>query len=631
MLLLAAYKPIQFLEAWGDVGLYQEYAQDILSPPHLLPREYPPVAVGIFVLPQLIWPQHYLEIFMLLATLAAWLTVLLVEQMSGKGWWLLLYCALGAWGTLFVRYDSFVVLFTVLAYAAARRHAWIGAQLLLLIGVSLKLYPALLMPLVLIEEWRTTRRLPWRTALVSGGVLGAVFGGVWAFDPDALAGMLTYHQARPLEVESIGASLAWLLGPTKRHVSFGSLNLLSGHSSWIIQWLTVAGAGVLAASYGLFWHGRLRPAQAWAFTLLAAITTSKVFSMQYLLWVLPFVALQEGRDREPQAEPHSYRWLWAQICILTSLVYPIAFDLAEHVVFMSLVTIRNALWIIAGLALLNPKLPTTVWRRIKHRSTMELGRRHGNLSLLVALFLVLVAGNILSLNHVTANSERPDVGADDWMSFTFDNFGDGEVDQAGVTYRWSGPRSAMDIPIGANVLQPSLALKIGGLPATAPSPRRVYLQADDAPWMTVAMPAEARRYHLLLPPPTLRDGWLRLTLMSATSRVLPDARELGVRVDDIAVEWPTHTWVLPLWQSLLCQWIVVVIAITLARWAGATGPTVIVLGGGVTLLLSWVASRQLFLRTGWEWRLIIGGLILLGTGWSLPPLRRVKSSTLRRK
>lgn len=49
---------------------------------------------------------------------------------------------------LFVRFDIFVVCVTVLAFASAQRQGWLLAQILLALGMGLKLYPVVLMPLV---------------------------------------------------------------------------------------------------------------------------------------------------------------------------------------------------------------------------------------------------------------------------------------------------------------------------------------------------------------------------------------------------------------------------------------------------------------------------------------------------
>jgi hypothetical protein len=366
-LLLVAYTPAHVFRSTDDVILYQRYAQDILANLVELPQEYPPLAAGIFVLPQLMLPNYYTLGFVLLAMLATCLIVLIVDRLNRGGWWLLLYLALGAWGPLFFRFDIFVVLLTVLAFVAATRQRWLLAQVILALGVALKIYPLVLMPLIVLWQWRVTCRLPLSSLFGSAMLLVLVFGTMWLISPAQMVGMLHYHGDRPLELESIGASIAWLLGPVTFEPSFGSGNVISPLSSVIITSLTSASIVLLLVVYGCFLRGYLRPAAAWALTLLFAVATSKVFSTQYLLWPLPFVVLATGIFQ--RAMPRPYLWLWAVICALTSLIFPIGFRSMPVDLVMNLIVLRNVLWLIAsGLALHFCALPipyTCAQRRIE--------------------------------------------------------------------------------------------------------------------------------------------------------------------------------------------------------------------------------------------------------------------------
>src|SRR3712207_5355737 len=294
LFLLVSTQLALFFRSTGDVRLYQAYAQRALATPMELPREYPALSIVLFVLPQLLAPQYYMLGFSLLAAFALWLTVLVVDRLSGQGWWLMLYLALGAFGTLFFRYDIVVVPLTVLAFAATTRQRWLLAQALLALGVALKLYPLILMPLVVVDEWRTTRRFPLQSIL--GGAVGLLLaiGSMLLLAPAQTMGMVRYHRDRPLEFEAVGASLAWLTGPTTAEFSFGSWNLISPLAPVLIALLTAANVVLLLAVYGGYGWGHLSRVGAWLLALLVALATSKVFSTQYLQWVLPFVALATG-------------------------------------------------------------------------------------------------------------------------------------------------------------------------------------------------------------------------------------------------------------------------------------------------------------------------------------------------
>jgi hypothetical protein len=347
----------------GDVWLYRDYAQKALADPPELPREYPPLSTALFVVPQLLSPDRYMLGWTLWAAFAMWLVVLAVDWLSGRGWWLLLLLTLGAWGTAAFRFDIFVVLVTVLAFAAASRRRWVLAQCLLALAVALKLYPIILMPLVVVWQWRETRRLPISAALGGAGGLLAAIGSMWLVDPAQLAGLLAYHGQRPLEIESLGASLAWLRGPQSSitvDFSFGSFNLLTPSDGVLIPALSVATVMLLLLLYGWYAVGRIGPASAWALTLLISIATSKVFSTQYLIWPLPFVVLAAMEFNGSRRWAIGHWTVWVLIAFCTGLVYPLGFYWSYAIFetgrmpvwLISLITIRNVLWLLACVVLL---------------------------------------------------------------------------------------------------------------------------------------------------------------------------------------------------------------------------------------------------------------------------------------
>ncbi len=247
-------------------------------------------------MPQVVAPGLYLAVFALLATLTAW-GILLVTQRLGGDSRLLLIAFIFVWGSVFFRLDGFVVLPTVLAYWATRKQRWLLAQGLLGVSVALKLYPLVLLPLVVLAEWRATRRLPWRSAL--GGVVSLLLvAGSWAaLAPEQARGLLAYHHDRPLECESIPAVIAWLLGPVEMEFTYGSFNLATPLEARLLTGAMVACILLLLVVYAAVAFGRAPGAVGWMLVLLVLIATSKVFSPQYLLWVLPFVVLAVGETK----------------------------------------------------------------------------------------------------------------------------------------------------------------------------------------------------------------------------------------------------------------------------------------------------------------------------------------------
>lgn len=92
-------------------------------------------------------------------------------------------------------------------------------------------------------------------------------------------------------------------------------------------------------------RGKLAWERAFLAALCIVVVTNKVFSPQYLIWVLPFAALIDGFDV-----------LWLAVCVLTSLDFPVFYHIyglcmpADKVVyppiFLASLAVRNGLLLI---------------------------------------------------------------------------------------------------------------------------------------------------------------------------------------------------------------------------------------------------------------------------------------------
>jgi Glycosyltransferase family 87 len=317
----------------GDVALYHEDAVRFWagSPPlRQLPAEYPVLALVPFSLTVAPPVPDYVTLFALwmLALLLAGLMAIARRESPRAAEVCAVYLALGGWGTLLGRYDLVPAAITVAAWWAARERRFSLAYVLLAAGALLKLYPALLVPVVLIEHSRALgreplRSLPARPVLAGAGlfcgIVAAGFLVAFALDPRGWLGPFTYNAGRPLQVESLPATLLWagsLAGfPVAPDKSFRSDNLV-GQLSGVIGLAAVA-----ALAAGLLWvwwsqaTGRLGFARALTGSLLVVICTGRVLSPQYLIWVLPLVAIVDG----------GYDPLWLLICLLTTLVFPFVY------------------------------------------------------------------------------------------------------------------------------------------------------------------------------------------------------------------------------------------------------------------------------------------------------------------
>lgn len=350
--------------AKGDVGGYYHSALAFWAghpPLRTPPVEYPPGAVLPFALTLAPIGDPVLA-FLLGAALAFVLGYVLFARVSGRraANRYALYGLVGAQGTLLDRYDLFPALLTLGALWLAQRKHFALAYALLAGGVALKLYPAILIPAVAIAQWRAfgpTSGTPAakRVGRVAGGVaICALLVGVSTVLPMLLSadGMsaLRYALNRPVQVESLQGTLVWLgmlRGiPTRMVWNFGSQNFIGALA------MALPGPALIVMVAGCAWiylrqlRGTLSVSWAFLALLCVLVVTSKVFSAQYIMWLLPIAA-----------EAGGYELLWIAVAALTSLDYPLLFPfshgippLADVWPYLLTVALRNVL--LAGLTAL---------------------------------------------------------------------------------------------------------------------------------------------------------------------------------------------------------------------------------------------------------------------------------------
>ncbi|MGO8950242.1 MAG: glycosyltransferase 87 family protein [Ktedonobacterales bacterium] len=389
-LLIGALVVTQVLSAklWmlpnGDVDEYYAYAVAFwTSHPlfHSLPAEYPPLAIIPFtltLLPDL--PNYYHQVF------AVWMGALVVAGYIGflrfaghtRAIMYAVYLLLGTSATLLARYDIVPALATLAALWLAERGRFGYAYVFIAAGVLLKLYPAFLIPIVVIEQWRQAdAQLPtgtshstseavdrrhvnlvrtatqfWQRAatqralrgllLCAGLVLGflAIF---YVLNPAGTLSGFLYANNRPLQVESTPASILWLGSifgiPAYPNYSFTSLNFVGPLDVFLKP------ASAVALVCGCLWvysrqaRAKLTVSQAFLACLGIVLVTNKIFSPQYLIWIIPIVAYVEGLDL-----------FWVAICFLTWCDYPIIYQLHHPIQtvpyswqFMPVLALRNGL------------------------------------------------------------------------------------------------------------------------------------------------------------------------------------------------------------------------------------------------------------------------------------------------
>jgi hypothetical protein len=348
----------------GDITEYHRYAQAFWlgSPPlRSLPAEYPLLSLVPFTLTVLPPLHDFVSVFavwMLLAFGAGYLVIRRRES-ARTAEVLGVYLALGCFATVLGRFDLLPAATTVLAYWAARDRRFTLAYAALAAGTLLKLYPLFLVPIVVLEQYRVLGLHPLgvappravlRGVALFGAAVVALFGLSALLEPSAWLGPFTYNVGRPLQVESVPASLLWLSGllglPVAPDHSFHSYNMVGRIAGGLSL---LAELGLVGGCLWVYWQqlsGRLDLGRAVALCLLIIVSTDRVFSPQYLMWILPMVAIVEAR----------YDRAWLAICALTTLIFPYAYDLAGlhgtgtpayPFFFPALIALRNALLVFA--------------------------------------------------------------------------------------------------------------------------------------------------------------------------------------------------------------------------------------------------------------------------------------------
>jgi uncharacterized membrane protein len=202
-----------------------------------------------------------------------------------------------------VNWDLLAVLFTAGALWAWARGRPLLAGVMVGLGVATKLYPLFLLGAFLVDVlWtdghRTRRRLDlWSTAL-----LGAAAAWVVANLPALLSGVgawkvfWTFNSNRGADLGSL-----WLVAQQLRtypHGDAGSTATIDPHLINTVSGVLLAIACAAILVLGLRAPARPRVAQVAFLVVAAFLVVNKVYSPQYVLWLLPLAVLARPRWRD---------------------------------------------------------------------------------------------------------------------------------------------------------------------------------------------------------------------------------------------------------------------------------------------------------------------------------------------
>lgn len=301
----------------ADSGVYERYAERVLAgelPYRDFSLEYPPLAL-VPALPTALLTRTHDQFYVVYAGLLA-LTgavgVLLVARTlvvlgrpvrQRRVALAALAASPLAFGSVALsRFDLAAATLTALAVLLVVTGRLRPAALVLGLATATKLYPVLLLPLVVSWAWR---RSGPRAALATGGAgVGAALAVYLPFlllAPGGVADSFRYNLDRPLQMESLGAAAlvaAHQLAGLELDVSvgYGSANLANaGPTAAVLSALLGASLAAVWAAFARGEPGAERFVRFGAIALVATVAFSKVGSPQFLLWLLFPLALQRGR------------------------------------------------------------------------------------------------------------------------------------------------------------------------------------------------------------------------------------------------------------------------------------------------------------------------------------------------
>ena len=320
----------------ADTGLYGLYGHRIMQgqlPYRDFYLEFPPGALPALVVPDLVH-SHYVAGFHLFQfACAALCVVLLAWTLAGAGasrrrlYGAVVLAALAPAALGLITLNAFDFWPAVLSVAAValvvQRKERTGLAFLGL-ATAAKVFPAALLPLLLAHVWRRAgggragrRAAAWALGayVAAGAVVTLPF---LALAPGGLGFSLETQLKRHLQVESLGASFLVTLhhlGVTGAHVVVGrpySLDLAGRAADAVAAVTTVLSVVAVLAALALWARtGRAQEATATseqearerlllavAATVTGLVAFGRVLSPQYLVWLVPLVAMTApGRAR----------------------------------------------------------------------------------------------------------------------------------------------------------------------------------------------------------------------------------------------------------------------------------------------------------------------------------------------
>ncbi|WP_372481858.1 glycosyltransferase family 87 protein [Streptomyces fuscigenes] len=215
--------------------------------------------------------------------------------------------------TATINWDLLAVALTAAAMLMWTRGRTLAFGILIGLATAAKLYPALILGPLIVLCWRAGKWRACGTALLGAACAWLVVNlPVMLLAPEGWKKFYTFSQVRPVDFGSF-----WLIISQRTGAFAGDVHPVNTYS---ILLMVLACAGI--AALALMAPRRPRFAQLAFLVVAAFILTNKVYSPQYVLWLVPLAALARPRWRDflvwQACEVMYYLGIWMYLAYTTS-------------------------------------------------------------------------------------------------------------------------------------------------------------------------------------------------------------------------------------------------------------------------------------------------------------------------
>jgi uncharacterized membrane protein len=287
---------------YSDVHVYASYASKMVAggvPYRDFSDEYPPLAQPVFLLGRIAGASNFALAFKAFMTMcgagALWCAVFTLRALRAslvRGVAAVAVIAASPLlvGPIFLNaYDLWpAFLFSVALLLLVRGRAFWGFAVLGA-AVAAKVYPLAVLPIALLSIDRALRR---RALLTFLGVLVVAHLPFAVLSPGGLRYSYEVQARRGLELNSLGGSILLAAGhPHLANQPPGSLNVTGGTARVFAVLSAVLVLAAIAAAAWAYRRGRSSLIAASAAAVTGFVAFDKVFSAQYVDWLVPLVPL----------------------------------------------------------------------------------------------------------------------------------------------------------------------------------------------------------------------------------------------------------------------------------------------------------------------------------------------------